>query len=228
MAEIVQVVKIADVTLRKRLEDFRNTPSGRLSIDDFRSIWLEEENEPPAYYLARKPKKAKRVKGEGKQNRKYKGDDDDDDGEEVWDADEEEDEEDKEEDENLKEESQSQIDPRLEALADEATTEEINRYMDDPAAQEPVGDAGQSSIGTAKRPAMAKSEALEEDFADLDDEELDAFILNEEEVKIKERVWIEFNRDYLEKTLERQLKMEADLKAGIGPKPPKVSESCTN
>ena len=32
----------------------------------------------------------------------------------------------------------------------------------------------------------------------LDEEELDRFILTEEEVQIKERVWVEMNKDYLE------------------------------
>lgn len=215
VAEIVQVVKIADVTLRKRLEDFRNTPSGRLTIDDFRNIWLEEEHEPPAYYLARLPKKAKKMKGEGKNRKRIKGGDDDE--EEIWDGNEadEEDEEDEAGPSRLsKKESASQIDPRLEALADEATTQEITQYLDDPAAK----NQNESTI-------TKRSGTPTETFSDLDEEELDAFILDEEEVKIKERVWVEFNKDYLEKMLERQLKMEADIKAGIGPKPAKVS-SC--
>ena len=32
----------------------------------------------------------------------------------------------------------------------------------------------------------------------LDEDELDRFILTEEEVRVKERVWVEINRDYLE------------------------------
>ena len=32
----------------------------------------------------------------------------------------------------------------------------------------------------------------------LDEDELDAFLLTEDEIKIKERVWVEMNRDYLE------------------------------
>lgn len=47
--EIVQVVKIADSTLRKRVEEFRRTGSAELSVADFRSVWLEEEMDPPAY-----------------------------------------------------------------------------------------------------------------------------------------------------------------------------------
>ena len=56
VTEIVQVVKIADVTLRKRLEEFKSTPSGQLTIEDFRSVWLEEESNPPAFARARAPK----------------------------------------------------------------------------------------------------------------------------------------------------------------------------
>lgn len=47
--EVVQVVKIADVTLRKRLAEFKETASGSLTVNDFRSIWLEETHDPPAY-----------------------------------------------------------------------------------------------------------------------------------------------------------------------------------
>ncbi|CEQ40436.1 SPOSA6832_02050, partial [Sporobolomyces salmonicolor] len=47
--EVVQVVKIADVTLRKRLAEFKETASGALTVSDFRSIWLEETHDPPAF-----------------------------------------------------------------------------------------------------------------------------------------------------------------------------------
>jgi len=47
--EIVQVVKIADTTLKKRLDEFKATASGGLSITEFRSMWLEETHDPPAY-----------------------------------------------------------------------------------------------------------------------------------------------------------------------------------
>ena len=47
--EIVQVVKIADTTIKKRLEEFKNTPSGALTVQDFRSLWLEQNADPPAF-----------------------------------------------------------------------------------------------------------------------------------------------------------------------------------
>ncbi|KAJ2331284.1 transcription factor TFIIIB subunit brf1, partial [Coemansia sp. RSA 2673] len=56
--EIIRVVKIADTTLRKRLEEFRNTPSGELSVTDFRSLWLEQAVDPPAFTKGRKKARA--------------------------------------------------------------------------------------------------------------------------------------------------------------------------
>lgn len=59
--EIVQVVKIADSTIKKRLEEFRKTPSGGLTVQDFRSLWLEEFADPPAFAKG----KEKRLREEG-------------------------------------------------------------------------------------------------------------------------------------------------------------------
>ena len=38
----------------------------------------------------------------------------------------------------------------------------------------------------------------DDELLGLDEEELDRFILTDEEVRIKERVWVEMNKDYLE------------------------------
>ena len=47
--EIRQVVRIANTTLKKRLGEFRKTPSRKITLADFRRIWLEEEQDPPAF-----------------------------------------------------------------------------------------------------------------------------------------------------------------------------------
>lgn len=39
---------------------------------------------------------------------------------------------------------------------------------------------------------------VDDELLGLDEEELDGFLLSEDEVKIKERVWVELNKDYLE------------------------------
>lgn len=58
--EVVQVVKIADVTLRKRLAEFKDTASGSLTIEDFRSVWLDETADPPAFSEGIKKEEKKR------------------------------------------------------------------------------------------------------------------------------------------------------------------------
>jgi transcription factor IIIB subunit 2 len=63
--EIVQVVKIADSTLKKRLDEFKKTPSAALSLADFRAVWLEEEMDPPAFTKGKeREEEAKRVANE--------------------------------------------------------------------------------------------------------------------------------------------------------------------
>ena len=52
--EVVKTVRISDTTIRKRLGDFRDTPSSQLTIDEFQKIDLEEEQDPPSFTQARK------------------------------------------------------------------------------------------------------------------------------------------------------------------------------
>lgn len=55
--DIVRVVKIHESTLRKRLLEFGETPSSALTIDEFMTIDLEAEQDPPAFKSARKKDK---------------------------------------------------------------------------------------------------------------------------------------------------------------------------
>ena len=194
VTEIVQVVKIADVTLRKRLEEFKSTPSGQLTIEDFRSVWLEEEHNPPAFSRARIPKKDVRNVDSGPPAQP-------------------------------EEPLRSDIDQ----LADQATEQEINSYLQQEDVQALDHDLAKQERQRVERAklkhaaetpaAPAEAPRSNEELTDLDEAELDSFILTDEEVKIKERVWMEFNKDYLEAALARQLKLEADQKAGIAPAP---------
>lgn len=273
VAEIVQVVKIADSTVRKRLVEFRRTGSAALSVGDFRSVWLEEESEPPAFVRGREKEEREREeresgvtveekgkgKGKGKaKKRKRKP------GEEE------------EEPEDVQMESFTQatdatlvgsqseipmpIDPALfhqgilagaipgpsqqplflpedppefesalvpnhdphtkapddhvpsptevhtlpgteetlrppspiEASLDAALTEEVSSFL-----ATTKGVKLTEALDGAEAQRVADLTAVE-DLQGLDEDELDAFILTEEEVKLKERVWVEMNRDYLE------------------------------
>lgn len=304
VAEIVQVVKIADTTLKKRLEEFRKTPSGALTLQDFRNVWLEEEMDPPAYTKGKEkeekermlrenggqlPEKAKaKGKSKGKKRKRKRGEDSTDEGEV----------------ENEPqpadfaplpfpqfdpsllqqgifgdptqlhftgappppcidpsqapfhppgfvsftglpqppeipltepppasqtplflpddtEEPDSNIDPSLLASQTVPESTQVDLPPDTPLAQpaspspldetvdaavaEEVADFLKNAQGNVLNSALDEAEERrhaqftgDDELLGLDEEELDRFLLTEEEVRIKERVWVEMNREYLE------------------------------
>ncbi|XP_071961774.1 transcription factor IIIB 90 kDa subunit-like [Antedon mediterranea] len=62
--EIIKVVKVCDATLRKRLTEFEETPSGKLTIEEFNRIDLEEEQDPPSFRQARRKAKLHQLQKE--------------------------------------------------------------------------------------------------------------------------------------------------------------------
>lgn len=240
--EIVQVVKIADTTLKKRLDEFKKTPSGALTLADFRTVWLDEEMDPPAFTKGKEKEEREREEAldgpkdkPGKQKRKGKrkrrgsesevervefappleeippqipmidpalfnqgilaGTSDPaplfypDETEEVY----------------------ANIDPALRPASnmispelDSQTAAAIDETVDQALADE-VASFLQNTQGSLLRDALDEAEqrrqaqfAEVDELLGLDEDELDRFLLTEEEVKIKERVWVEINRDYLE------------------------------
>ena len=245
--EIVQVVKIADTTLKKRLEEFKATPSGALTLADFRNVWLEDEMDPPAFTKGKEREEAERMageqgdgdeaqlqnvkrrckaKGKGKKKRKGKrkrvGDTDEEDnaspvvqepphhqlldpsilGDNI-----------------LIPEEHLNIDPALlqqsipiiaadSVLETPSSTPTLTSLMDETlssALAEEVTTFLQNPQGTLLAEALNEAEQrrlaqirVDDELVGLNEEELDRFILNEEEVRIKERVWVELNKEYLE------------------------------
>ncbi|KAM3962438.1 brf RNA polymerase III subunit [Aphomia sociella] len=53
-SDVVRIVKVHESTLRKRLLEFGETPSSALTPDEFMTVDLEEEQDPPAFRAARK------------------------------------------------------------------------------------------------------------------------------------------------------------------------------
>ncbi|KAL1729018.1 cyclin-like protein, partial [Schizophyllum commune] len=163
--EIVQVVKIADVTLKKRLEEFKNTPSGALTLADFRNVWLDEEVDPPAYTKGRQKEEAARLAAQMAEE--------DAEGEDVPAT------------------ASTSTNP-VEEAATTAIAEEVSSFL-----HSDKGERLNEALEANEEERRANMTVCDE-LLDLDEEELDRFILGEEEVKIKERVWVELNRDYLE------------------------------
>lgn len=87
----------------------------------------------------------------------------------------------------------------------------IEELVVDPTQVEEVQDilqsqAGQMVLATIRSTNEARQDGAapiqlveEDDLKDLDEEELDNYICDEGEAELKERVWTEFNLDYLRK-----------------------------
>ncbi|KAG8924921.1 transcription factor TFIIIB subunit brf1 [Tulasnella sp. 419] len=63
-------------------------------------------------------------------------------------------------------------------------------------------------LAASKQQDRSAGAELEDPLDDLDEEELDRVILSEEEVRLKTRVWVELNKDYLEKIAAKGLEEE--------------------
>lgn len=276
--EIVQVVKIADTTLKKRLDEFKATPSGSLTLADFRNVWLDEEMDPPAFTKGREREEAEKEEAEqaamenteeaenemanGKVKRGKKGKEKENGKKST-----------KKKKRKREESEEGQVDANEEETAAangfhprpavdptllnegilEGTMEPLPLFIPDPGgddsdynidpallhhaqflSQTPMSTSAcmpslldsststveetvstalaeevsiflQNSQGTMLREALDEAEQrrlaqipVVDELMGLDEDELDRFLLSEEEVKIRERVWVELNKDYLE------------------------------
>lgn len=285
--EVVQVVKIADTTLRKRLDEFRETASGTLTVNDFRSVWLDESNDPPAFSRVQKQEQIKREKLEKKQRKlreasvaststtdtaheaaaaflelgqreaeddeeslippeerratsavppdqprydndgfaipplpssrpstkvlgkRRERDDDDTDADTTTDGGGAGD-EDSDDDEDDSFSNNPLFNDVIAHELSETLTSESGRAL-----------AKELDLAEARRMSTAASidslkhlRSSEEDnsLEGLDEEELDQFILTDEEAEIKARLWMEFNKDYLQALADRQTGPDGQLK----------------
>ncbi|KAK4049043.1 transcription factor TFIIIB subunit brf1 [Microbotryomycetes sp. JL201] len=300
VAEIVQVVKIADQTLRKRLKEFRETPSSTLSVTAFRTLWLDETADPPAFTKNKKaneePTGLRRVRkaaatggdksvGTGPEKDAAAGEDqslavdlavpssdadqqeDAEHGERLDDLNaladaaeeaasrqsmppppvpsakslgkrkrvslfkaddnEQSDPEDTEHDDDAQE-SDDDDEAHLDAPAlDDAIREEMNETLEGADGQALTHELDEADAKrqaeVLQRNALYNSQPLDSStrLDDLDEEELDAFILTPEEVEAKSRLWMEFNKDYLKQLADKQTGPDGELKPVTARRPRK-------
>lgn len=225
--EIVQVVKIADTTLKRRLEEFKLTPSGRMTVGDFRTAWLDDEMDPPAFTKGKERDERTQLEAEVEEEAKEEGGTESrrSDGrkrkrrrlstgsgeDSIRMAQEERNQrpdpidpallgegiladrvdEDEEEQNDL---SPSILPPvtEIDATVHAAVTEEVSQFL-----HSDQGASLSSALDEADERRMTQHLVVDE-LLGLDEEELDRFILSEAEVQIKERVWVEINKEYLE------------------------------
>jgi transcription factor IIIB subunit 2 len=80
----------------------------------------------------------------------------------------------------------------VEETVSTALAEEVAIFL-----QNTQGSMLSEALDEAEQRRLAQIPVVDE-LMGLDEDELDCFLLSEEEVKIKERVWVELNKDYLE------------------------------
>ncbi|KAJ5924712.1 hypothetical protein N7466_008899 [Penicillium verhagenii] len=231
--EVVYVVKVAEVTINQRLNEFSSTESGELTVDQFRSVQLENTHNPPSFTRARDGRKYSRS---AKKSAELVTEFDDD----------------------LESEADSvqprrvdadgfaipdlPIDPaltarrpsvtsalneihqdsKLERAKDKGKGKDVSRPAlladptpDDLAAEEALEAEMQKMLETGSHmvqsypevPEVAVSDSV--DIADTefdDDPEIKYCLLSTEEVDIKERIWVTENKDYLRTLQEKNLK----------------------
>nr|XP_057946451.1 BRF1 RNA polymerase III transcription initiation factor subunit a [Doryrhamphus excisus]XP_057946452.1 BRF1 RNA polymerase III transcription initiation factor subunit a [Doryrhamphus excisus] len=62
--EIVEVVKVCENTLKKRLAEFEDTPTSLLTIEEFNKVDLDQECDPPCYTAGIRKKKVQQLEVE--------------------------------------------------------------------------------------------------------------------------------------------------------------------
>ncbi|KAJ2788103.1 transcription factor TFIIIB subunit brf1 [Coemansia interrupta] len=185
--EIIRVIKISDGTLRRRLEEFSNTPSGNLTVSDFRGLELGQCEDPPSFTRnrekARKALAEQRNQNEGVHARILKRLRPDDD-QEYEDA-----------GEDVEEDSVELDEGDAKDMVDNAMKDEFSRYLAE-------ASLNLVSISTAKDDFSADVST----WSDIDDDEVANIMLNDDEVKSKTDIWDRENKEFME---ERELKRKA-------------------
>lgn len=226
--DIIRIVKIHESTLRKRLLEFGDTPSSVLTIDEFMTVDLEAEQDPPAFKAARKKDKEliqkiadneqefsdlqREIEAQLEKDvvkRKRGGD-----MRVPTDA-----------EKDLQSESVFIRDSTLDSIkgcisADPGTAMEVETELVSGIAPDIM------AICNASAKATVPVEELDTDtiLDDLEDDEINSYILDETEAKRKSEMWSKLNADYLEEVKKRQDRLDKEKEEG---KPEKKRKKTT-
>ncbi|XP_003486845.1 transcription factor IIIB 90 kDa subunit isoform X1 [Bombus impatiens] len=230
-ADIIKIVKVHESTLRKRLIEFGDTPSSALTLEEFMTVDLEEEQDPPAFKAARKKdrERLQRLNIDTEINELQA-----------------------EIDKQLEEHRLGKMKKRKDAAsierADtdrfirESNLDVIKHYVgndvDDP--DNDFQDSEMNNINdrliTGLGPNIAsmglisindrenetkesvntnfENDTGEIDVADLDDEELDSYIMSEKEAQFKHNLWNKVNAEYLNQQKEKEERRQKEKEEG--------------
>ncbi|XP_053108512.1 transcription factor IIIB 90 kDa subunit isoform X3 [Hemicordylus capensis] len=264
--EVIRVVKVGESTLRKRLTEFEDTPASQLTIDEFMTIDLEEECDPPSFTAGQRKlkiqqlekelsKKLEELEGEissyqdeieielensrpkakGVYANYSKDDCMDDNTSSIFGEDDGEDEEleaaanhlNKDfysellNKERLKEKEAPVRPPALESLLGPLPTAASLGITE--SIKECILTKDRDHNVTFSKPGLATHDSVtdenngdgELDLSGIDDSEIDMYILNETEAKIKADLWMKENADYLKEQIEKEARIAKEKELGI-------------
>lgn len=218
--DIIRIVKIHETTLRKRLLEFGDTPSSVLTIEEFMTVDLEAEQDPPAFKAARKKDKELIQK--------------------VTENEQEFSELQREIEANLEKDlvknkkrvrtitggPSTGIEDDFESVfIRDSTLETIKGCLKDPLALDGMEVESELVSGIApdimaicnsSKANTSSAEVLDSEtiLDDLEDDEINSYILNEAEAKRKSEMWTQLNKDYLEEVKIRQERMDKEREEG--------------
>uniref|UniRef100_A0A674CS51 Transcription factor IIIB 90 kDa subunit n=1 Tax=Salmo trutta TaxID=8032 RepID=A0A674CS51_SALTR len=249
--EIISVVKVCEATLRKRLNEFEDTPTSQLTIEEFMKVDLDQECDPPSFIAGQRKKRMKlrclgfistgeiheyqdEIEMELEQSRPkilfgclalslhlLGPQEEEDDEISLPDGEEREDEELKavaqhlnkelcdqvisgEEDGEGQEERPPRRGPSLASLLGPMPT----------AASLGLPESISKCIGEEKE-NDEDAENGELDLSGIDDDEIELYLLNDREVKIKTELWLKQNEDYLKEQKEKEARIAKEKELGI-------------
>lgn len=212
--DIIKIVQVCETTIRKRLAEFGDTQTGRLTLDEFMTVDLEGEDDPPCFKEARKRQKLLHQIESGEKAEEFE--------EEIS-------------------KFQKMIDKKLEETRatrqkrhkslleqDEVVTEEnavdkvvehemkdiLSQVLEDEDENETVLEKLKEFRPTARNLGLLKAPCLEVallpeqpvenaeddgelDISGIDDKEIDSYILNDSERQSREDLWNKVNTDYI-------------------------------
>ncbi|XP_015179207.1 PREDICTED: transcription factor IIIB 90 kDa subunit [Polistes dominula] len=225
-ADIVKIVKVHESTLRKRLMEFGDTPSSALTLEEFMAVDLEEEQDPPAFKSARKKDRERLQKlenidseinelqaeidrqieeqkvGKGKRRKRSSSEDN--------------------YTKKFIEES------NLNTIKDCIDTEAVNTNVEEVLLEREKSTLFTTGLGPNialmgldgtkeskdKNKSNFENASGEINITDIDDDELDSYIVTEKEAEYKNTVWKRVNEKYLTQQQEKEEQRKKEKEEG--------------
>ncbi|EYC38561.1 hypothetical protein Y032_0710g1732 [Ancylostoma ceylanicum] len=234
ISDVVKVVHISESVVRKRLEEFSQTPSGALTIDEFSTVDLEHCEDPPAFREARRKAREEQLAKEAQMAAEME--------KEVIPIEEElERALEKKRREKFKQTRYAKLvageidDPEVgtaeEALVRDEVMDTVYRAVDEDERSETnnykqygpslqslgITQSPSTANGVLTSPSSAPLPAQDWpdgslDLTGIDDDEIDSYILTSRESEVKERFWMKLNGEHL-KEMERRRKEREEEEA---------------